>query len=384
MKLSATARFDLKASWTAVVLVAAGAAIVVSDALAPSWFHSRSLLLLLPIAAALTSSVLITALTIAGATGIFAYLGWARPRAAFTSGYLILLVGCLIVALLVAAVREQHRRRLAVAQQLARAVQRAVLRPLPSAVSDLRIAGAYLAAAEGAQIGGDWYDIQPSQHGVRAVIGDVSGKGLPAIGACAALLGTFRDAGYHERTLDGVARHLEISMQRHNVWARTVERRDHDGFSTALVLAFGDHHVDVIDFGHVPALKLNTARGRLTEIEFDSALPLGLGELAAGPVPVTRVPFHVGDVLVLVTDGVSESRDPAGHFYPLRDRLRLMVQDGSGPDQLCEALIEDLTRYRRKGPADDAAVMVIQRSATRAIEQDQDARRLYGADPQDR
>ncbi|WP_194905409.1 hypothetical protein [Catenulispora rubra] len=41
-------------------------------------------------------------------------------------------------------------------------------------------------------------------------------------------------------------------MRRHNVWARTVEGRDYDGFATALLLDFGDQHIDVVDFGHVP------------------------------------------------------------------------------------------------------------------------------------
>ena len=67
--------------------------IVLSDVLTPAWFHARSLLLLVPVAAALTSSVSVTALTVAGALGAFAYLGWARPAAAFTSGYVILLRG---------------------------------------------------------------------------------------------------------------------------------------------------------------------------------------------------------------------------------------------------------------------------------------------------
>ncbi|WP_049871632.1 PP2C family protein-serine/threonine phosphatase [Catenulispora acidiphila] len=358
-------------------------AIVFADALTPAWFHSRSLLLLVPVAAALTSSVLITTLTVAGAMGAFAYLGWSRPGAAFTSGYVILLVGCLVAALFVAAVREQQRRRLVVSDQVARAVQRAVLRPLPSMVADLRVAEAYLPAAEGALIGGDWYDVQPSRYGVRVVIGDVSGKGLDAIDASAALLGTFRDAGYHEASLQEVARRLEVCMQRHNVWARTVEGREYDGFATALLLNFSDGHMDVIDFGHVPALVVNVRDGAPTEVEFDSALPLGLGELAVGPPAVKRLPFRVGDLLVLVTDGVTESRDVVGDFYPLIDRLRAMAVDGPGPDRLCDALIADVSRYRRRGPADDAAIMVIQREAAVMIEQDSDARRLYEAPPMD-
>lgn len=359
-------------------------AIVLSDVLTPSWFHSRSLLLLVPVAAALTSSLLITAVTIAGAMGAFAYLGWARPGAGMTSGYVILLVGCLVAALLVAAAREKQRHRLDVTDQVARAVQHAVLRPLPSTVADLRVATAYLPAAEGALIGGDWFDVQPSPYGVRAVIGDVSGKGLTAIDASAALLGTFRDAGYHEADLREVARRLDVCMQRHNVWARTVEGRDYDGFATALLLNFDEQNVDVIDFGHVPALALSTKHGTLTEIEFDSDLPLGLGELAVGPPTVKRVPFGIGDLLVLVTDGVTESRDAAGEFYPLSDRLRVMAIDGLGPECLRDALIADVAKYRRKGPVDDAAIMVIQREAAMMIEEDLDARRLYDMDPQRR
>lgn len=375
--------------WTGLALLMTVGAIVLSDVLTPAWFHARSLLLLVPVAAALTSSILITALTVAGAIGAFVYLAWAGSAVEFTSGYVILVVGCLVAALFVAAVREQQRRRLAVSDEVARAVQRAVLRPLPSTIADLRVAEAYLPAAEGALIGGDWYDVQPSRYGVRVVIGDVSGKGLAAVDASAALLGAFREAGYHEASLQEVARRLEICMQRHNIWARTVEGRDHDGFATALLLNISEGCMDVIDFGHVPALVLNPGEGTLTEIEFDSAPPLGLGELAVGPPAVKRLPFQAGDLLVLVTDGITESRDSLGDFYPLIDRLRAMAVDGPelepgrgpGPDSLRDALIADVTRYRRKGPSDDAAIVVIRRDAAKLIEQDSDARRLYAADP---
>lgn len=48
------------------------------------------------------------------------------------------------------------------------------------------------------RVRGGFYDIRPGSHGTRVPVGDVPGKGLGAVEAAAAPLGTFREATYHE------------------------------------------------------------------------------------------------------------------------------------------------------------------------------------------
>ncbi|CAL9323188.1 hypothetical protein SUDANB51_01556 [Streptomyces sp. enrichment culture] len=64
----------------------------------------------------------------------------------------------------------------------------------------------------GAAIGGDLYEVVATEYGVRAVMGDVRGHGIGALGTVAAVLGCFREAAHDEKDLGGVLRRLERAL----------------------------------------------------------------------------------------------------------------------------------------------------------------------------
>ena len=53
-------------------------------------------------------------------------------------------------------------------------------------------------------VGGDIYDIMETAYGTRVILADVEGKGLPALGAAMAVVGSFREAAHRESTLTGL------------------------------------------------------------------------------------------------------------------------------------------------------------------------------------
>ncbi len=106
-----------------------------------------------------------------------------------------------VLATLACAVRVRGERRTLHMRDVTDTVRRTVLRPLPPGWGGLEHAGVYLTADAQARVGGDFYDIQPGPHGTRVFVGDVQGKGLGAVETAAVLLGTFREAGYHEADL---------------------------------------------------------------------------------------------------------------------------------------------------------------------------------------
>lgn len=120
-----------------------------------------------------------------------------------------------VLATLACVVRVRGERRMLHIQDVAATVRRTVLRPLPPGWGGLEHAAVYLAADSEARVGGDFYDIQSGLHGTRVILGDVQGKGLGAVEAAAALLGTFRESAYHEPDLAKVAVLLEERLQRH-------------------------------------------------------------------------------------------------------------------------------------------------------------------------
>ncbi|GAA3052868.1 hypothetical protein GCM10020000_38090 [Streptomyces olivoverticillatus] len=92
-----------------------------------------------------------------------------------------------IVAVTVAAaygshVRLQRERTLFQVRLVADAAQQVVLSPLPDRCGGVEIESLYIAAAAEARIGGDFYEVVDTPYGVRLLIGDVRGKGLPAVG----------------------------------------------------------------------------------------------------------------------------------------------------------------------------------------------------------
>lgn len=359
------------------VLTVAALVIALSDVLTPDTVRPRPMLMLLPIVAALSSSLAGTGLIVAVTIAVVMLVEHIQPYYLSAPSYFVYVAGTGALALLVACLRDRQRRHLSAVHSAAEAAQNAVMRPPMSRVRNLRVAHAYLPSAEAASVGGDWYDLQPSPHGVRAVIGDVSGHGLHTVATATALLGSFHENAYHERELSVVAERLDVRMQRQNVWARITRGERQDKFATALLLDFGDEYVDIVNFGHVPPLLLRD--GRVRPLDPEPGPPLGMGDLADGPPPVRRVPFAVGDMLVLVTDGVTESRDRDGVFYPLAARLPGLAAAAAGPDALRDALTADLAAFRRSGIADDTAVLIIQRTAdVHPLPDDAEAQALYG------
>ncbi|MEU3754419.1 PP2C family protein-serine/threonine phosphatase [Streptomyces olivoreticuli] len=270
-----------------------------------------------------------------------------------------LLVGGFAVALCAALLeREAAYDR---TRMVADAVQRTMLRELPITAGLLRIAGFYISAQEGARVGGDIYEVVESPYGQRILIGDVQGKGMPAIGAGHAVLTSFREAAYHEAALEAVADHMEGALLRHNS-ALSLTGTD-ERFVTALLLEVGPPGTTtrVLSCGHIPYYVISGDRveERLPE---HHGLPLGLGGLTGAPRrAVDSAACRTGPAspewLVLCTDGVTEARDPQGRFYPLRERLSRWVR--LPPAELARALRADLETFTEGELKDDAAVLIV-------------------------
>ncbi|MEU7499524.1 PP2C family protein-serine/threonine phosphatase [Streptomyces griseofuscus] len=269
------------------------------------------------------------------------------------------------LATLTAALRMRQERHMLRMQDVAETTVRAVLRPLPARWAGLEQAGVYLAADVEAQVGGDFYDIQPGPYGTRVLLGDVQGKGLGAVEAAAALLGTFREAGYHEKDLGTVGERLEIRMIRHRVHTTAIGRRDGDRFATAVLVGFAwgeSGMVDVINFGHEAPLAVGPHGVR--ELPSGDGAPLGLGDLVGGLPPVHRVPLAEEETLLVVTDGVTEARDGRGEFYDLIGDVARAVAADPGcaePGRLVRRVRDGVLRHSGGRLADDTTVFAVRR-----------------------
>ncbi|MFJ8595857.1 PP2C family protein-serine/threonine phosphatase [Streptomyces sp. NPDC093598] len=254
---------------------------------------------------------------------------------------------------LASVLRGRRERVLAAVRSVAETAQHALLKPVPATVGPFQAAVRYSAAAAEARIGGDLYALIPTPHGVRLIVGDVRGKGLPAVGTAALVLGVFREAAHDEPDLLAVVERIERSLARN---------LGHDDFVTAVVAGYPRAgHLEVVNCGHAPPL-LVRASGRISAVEPPHpAPPLGLRALTGHPPGLQTLPFADGDQLLLYTDGVTEARDGGRAFYPLADGLERHVSHE--PARTLDALHDELLDHVGGRLHDDAALLLIRKPA---------------------
>ncbi|MFB7055381.1 PP2C family protein-serine/threonine phosphatase [Streptomyces vinaceus] len=254
-----------------------------------------------------------------------------------------------------AAHRERHSRTLDNVRSLAGGVQKAVLRPLPVSVPGFRLAGFYCAAEAEARVGGDFYEVIETPHGLRMVLGDVCGKGMPAVDAAVTLLGAFREAAHDVPRLNEVARRMDVSLGRRQ---RTT---GDDRYATALLIeAHQDGTVDIVNCGHVPPLIIGSDGVR--ELELAVNRPLGYLQLAVDTLKTASVLLDAGCCFVAVTDGITEARDRKRTFYDLSAGLAKAAS--VHPGDIATALLRDVHRHVGGRLGDDAAALALSRHIT--------------------
>ncbi|MFS4094116.1 PP2C family protein-serine/threonine phosphatase [Streptomyces sp. AF1A] len=264
-------------------------------------------------------------------------------------------------------VRIQREQAFVQLRLVADAAQKVLLRPLPRRVGCIEIESMYVAAAAHARIGGDFYEAIATPYGVRLIIGDVRGKGLPAVGAAAAVVNCFREAAYDEPTLEGIVRRLDVSSTRHTC---TLAAGDLLEQFTTVVLAEFPHQGDrvrLLNCGHPPPLLLH--QGKLHVLDPTAASPmLNLAALIGTEYITDTVDCAPGDQLLFYTDGVIESRNGKREFFPLQEWMR--HQASTEPRELLDMLHRDLLQHTGGGLADDVAALAVRVHAGCAEEED--------------
>jgi CHASE3 domain sensor protein len=221
---------------------------------------------------------------------------------------------------------------------------RDALAPTVQTVPGLTVAGR-LEPAEGV-LAGDWYDVLALDSArLAVVVGDVAGHG-PAAGVFALRLKQLLTAAL----ADGRAPDDALE------W---VSRRVGDVgelFATVLVLVVCPQEGVLVyaNAGHPAAVLVAGGAAR-------SLPPTGplLSDIVCGWTSA-RVRLAPGAFVVVHTDGVVEARSDDGTEYG-EDRLRdvLAGLDASAPDDVADALLDDVRRHSPGRPADDRTAVVV-------------------------
>lgn len=148
------------------------------------------------------------------------------------------------------------------------------------------------------QVGGDFSQIIPiADGGVLIMIGDVSGKGMPAAMTVSLLVGTFRTLAHYTQSPSEILAAMN----------RRMLARSSGGFTTCLVLTVSAAgRLTAANAGHISPY-LNGS-----ELALINGLPLGLA--AHEPYMESVFPLAAGEQLTLMTDGVVEARATNGEL----------------------------------------------------------------------
>src|SRR6185312_14450754 len=191
---------------------------------------------------------------------------------------------------------------------IARNLQRGLRPPRPAKVEGLESSVIFEAAGRGIEIGGDLYDVLPTEDGCWVLIGDVAGKGSEAAGVSVAVRhavrGLTREVDEPEEVL-GRVNELLLEGTGLNDFATAVLVRLRRG------VGFGEWTLAVASAGHPPPVHVRRGGARL----------LGggtvLGALQDAKVQRHDATFAEGDTLVLCTDGWLEAGPPSEHRDPV-------------------------------------------------------------------
>jgi sigma-B regulation protein RsbU (phosphoserine phosphatase) len=125
---------------------------------------------------------------------------------------------------------------------------------------------------------------------------------------------------------------------------------------SVVLLDHATREVTLSSAGHPPVI-LARADGSIETIDL-YAPPLGVR--LPVDIPQRRFPFMPGDVFVLHSDGIYETRNPEGEVYGL-ERLSLVItkQKDLPADALRDAIVEDATKFRGANEQDDDMTVVV-------------------------
>lgn len=249
--------------------------------------------------------------------------------------------------------REQALRRMTVIAEFA---QRALMRTLPQTLGCMSFAARYVSATRAASVGGDLYEVADTPYGVRVIVGDVRGKGLDAVQMAATVLAGFRSAAFLQPCLAGIARDLDDVV--------TAVAQEEDFVTAVLVEFHGDHTMALVNCGHHPPLLISSA-GEVRAIEVgEPEPPLGLGPT---PRAVTSE-CREGERLLLYTDGLIETRDSRGRFFPLEQRVRELRRDDLG--KALDGLLTLLDEHAGQHLSDDVALVLAEYRSENSMQPD--------------
>jgi len=263
---------------------------------------------------------------------------------------LLLVSGVYIFCTFQEYITEQGKRVLMQRDlDIAQRIQQSFLKQVPPEKERLDIAVKMVAAKS---VGGDLYDFVENQDkSFGLMVGDVSGKGVPAALFMAMTVSNFR---FHSKTESDplkVVTTLNDQMSTEST----------SGLFVTLTYIVVDSKVSmlsVVDAGHLPIV----CAGKDKETVLVTATGgMALGIMEAIEFHKNQIPISSGDVFVLYSDGVTEARNmKKEEFGEIRLKEVVTSCKNKSAKEITESIYKKLMDFRKNAPQhDDITIMVL-------------------------
>jgi phosphoserine phosphatase RsbU/P len=235
--------------------------------------------------------------------------------------------------------------------EMARQIQLSILPRDTPKIRGLDIVARYLPMTS---VAGDFYDfIIVDDKRVGILVADVSGHGLPSALIASmlqvALTAQVTNASEPERVLSGLNRALCGKFERDFVTAAYV---------------FVDMEKKLMTYagaGHPPLLFSRKSAGKVSTVSQNG---LFLGMFPEATYASVQLPVQAEDRVVLYTDGVPETKNPAEQEFGTARFIQFLENNYSlAVNQFADGLLDELSRWseqpRGQGQQDDITVLTI-------------------------
>lgn len=236
--------------------------------------------------------------------------------------------------------------------EIARQVQYRLLPTSTLQVPGVQIATEYKPSE---QIGGDFYDVFASEgHGIAVLIGDVSGKGIPA----ALLMGVIHGAVRTALWQSAAERHEEESKRLNRLLC---DQASGNRFASMFWCVYDEplHSLRYVNAGHCPPFLISKSKGQSITTRLEKGGPV-LGLLPEAVYEAATVPIATGDLLVMYSDGLVEAANAEGEEYGDQRLVEVLQQHAhETPAKLREAVMESLGTFLSKAVMQDDLTFAI-------------------------
>jgi len=233
---------------------------------------------------------------------------------------------------------ELEKQRMEQELESARFIQQSFMPDaLPSSKSKAYEIDAKSIAA--ASVGGDFYDfVEFENNKLGVAVGDVTGKGVPAALYMARLVSDLRQQTQHYKTPS------EIINSLNNLLVDRSRRGMFVTFQYGVLDAESGRFI-FSNAGHLPFIRINSAKKRAELLKGGKTIPLGITKEVT--CPEETVQLNKGDYVVSITDGIIEAKNNSGDPYSLERVLKILSHVETSADKMVRRLLNDVQNFAK-------------------------------------